>query len=494
MKTALAASLLLATSALASSVDSKGCCPTKDGYCCSGNCACTKLTSSAVDPSVQLFEWSWSDVAYECENFLSKKGFKTVQISPPMEHIQGSQWWTRYQPVSYNLISRSGNETQFKDMVSRCNKVGVGIIVDAVINHMAAGSGTGTGGTTYGNRAYSGTYSQNDFHHTSNNANSNCQVTNYNDKYNVQYCDLVGLPDLLTSSSYVQSTIAGYINKMAGYGITGIRIDAAKHQDAAEMSGYISKFVPGLYINQEVIGSSGEAVQPYMYYSLGHVTEFAYATQLDPNLLNENKMTYLDTFGEAWGLMPSSSACAFLDNHDTQRNGQAQITYKNGPMYTFANLFMLAWNYGDVRVMSSYYFTNTDAGPPSVGVNAGANCANGKDWVCEHRIAGVANMIQWRNVAGKNAKVDNFQRGNSNQIAFSRGGSAFIALNRENYNTWNANLQTGLPAGTYCNVIHTLDSDKAASCPQTVVVGSDGRANVSVPPIYGVALHTNAKK
>ncbi|VDK83896.1 unnamed protein product [Cylicostephanus goldi] len=58
-----------------------------------------------------------------------------------MEHITLIQnndmpWWVRYQPVSYKLISRSGNEEEFKDMVDRCNKVGVRIIVDAVINHM----------------------------------------------------------------------------------------------------------------------------------------------------------------------------------------------------------------------------------------------------------------------------------------------------------------------------------------------------------------------
>jgi alpha-amylase len=32
-------------------------------------------------------------------------------------------------------------------MVQRCNAVGVRIYVDAVINHMAAGQGTGTGGS-----------------------------------------------------------------------------------------------------------------------------------------------------------------------------------------------------------------------------------------------------------------------------------------------------------------------------------------------------------
>jgi alpha-amylase len=137
--------------------------------------------------SVQLFEWKWNDVAYECETFLGPKGFKAVQVSPPTEHIQGSEWWTRYQPVTYNLISRSGNESEFIDMINRCKKSGVAIIVDAVINHMAAGSGVAIGGSSYGGRSYP-SYSPQDFHHNDGNTGANCQVNNYYDKYNVQYC------------------------------------------------------------------------------------------------------------------------------------------------------------------------------------------------------------------------------------------------------------------------------------------------------------------
>lgn len=114
-------------------------------------------------------------------------GYKAVQVSPPQEHIQGSAWWTRYQPVSYDLISRSGNETQFSSMIDRCAAAGVGIIVDSVINHMAAGSGTGTGGSTYGNRQYP-IFGQQDFHHYDSSSSANCQVNDYSDKYNVQYC------------------------------------------------------------------------------------------------------------------------------------------------------------------------------------------------------------------------------------------------------------------------------------------------------------------
>ncbi|KHJ99109.1 hypothetical protein OESDEN_00902 [Oesophagostomum dentatum] len=79
---------------------------------------------------VHLFEWKWTDIAAECENFLQYFGYGAVQVSPPSEHITLTQngdmpWWIRYQPVSQKLISRSGNEDQFKDMINRCNKVGV---------------------------------------------------------------------------------------------------------------------------------------------------------------------------------------------------------------------------------------------------------------------------------------------------------------------------------------------------------------------------------
>lgn len=434
--------------------------------------------------SVQLFEWSWADVANECEKFLGPKGFKAVQVSPPQDHIQGWQWWTRYQPVQYSLTSRSGNEAQFKDMVSRCRASNVTVIVDAVINHMAAGSGVSVGGAAYGNRQYP-FYSPNDFHHDANNVYTNCPVVNYNDKFNVQFCDLVGLPDLLTSSSYVQGQIASYLNKLYSYGVRGIRIDAAKHQDAGELSMITRQLPADMFVGQEVIGAAGEAVQPSMYFGIGQVSEFFYADYLDDNVIPEGKMGYLQTLGEAWGLMPDQYADVFLDNHDTQRNGRAKLTYKNGNLYTFANLCMLAWPYGNVRIMSSYDFptSNTDQGPPSVGVNNGANC-NGKDWVCEHRWTPIASMVGWRNAAGT-ADMTNWQQGNGNQVAFSRGGRAFIAFNRGS-STWSATLRSGLSAGKYCNVIKD-------GC-EVIEVYGDGTVNVSVPPLSAVALHVNAKQ
>lgn len=116
---------------------------------------------------------------------------------------------------------------------------------------------------------------------------------------------------------------------------------------------------------------------------------------------------------------------------------------------------------------------------------------DGKNWVCEHRWGPIANMVNWSNAAGISA-IDNWQSGNSNQIAFSRGGKAFIAMNRGS-SEWSVTLQTGLPSGTYCNIIGDVDADNVSTC-LTVTVDSSGKASVRVPGLKAVALHVNAKK
>lgn len=76
---------------------------------------------------VQLFEWTWSDIAKECEAFLSPRGYGGVQVSPPNENVivANRPWYERYQPISYLLKTRSGDENDFLDMTTRCSAVGV---------------------------------------------------------------------------------------------------------------------------------------------------------------------------------------------------------------------------------------------------------------------------------------------------------------------------------------------------------------------------------
>ncbi len=75
------------------------------------------------DVTAVLFEWNFASVARECTTTLGPAYYGYVQVSPPAEHIQGSQWWTSYQPVSYRIAGRLGDRAAFKNMVDTCHAV-----------------------------------------------------------------------------------------------------------------------------------------------------------------------------------------------------------------------------------------------------------------------------------------------------------------------------------------------------------------------------------
>lgn len=451
------------------------------------------------DTFVHLFEWSWSDIAQECEEWLAPKGYTAVQISPPNDHKVGPEWWVRYQPVTYNLTSRSGDEAAFKDMIDRCKAVGVGIYADAVINHIARGDGISIAGNAFGNRT-TPIYSPEEFHHFEGDLQSNCGIPNYTVREPVQNCDLVGLPDLCTGCASVQQKVADYLNYMGSLGLAGFRVDASKHMAATELNDMLSLVDSDLYVFHEVIGNDAEPIKTdeYFFPASADVTEFAYFFRLHSNIGDQGaqgKLQYLETLGESWNILPEDKAVVFIDNHDTTRSGyHGGLNYKDGDWYTLYNVFMLAHPYGYPKVMSSYYFVQEDfdQGPPANSVHDGDGtnrCMDDTNWVCEHRWTSIANMVNWRRAAGAANTIDHFQKLDGEvgtAIAFCRGGAACVALNQGETASWSGNVNFSVPAGTYCNVIV---SDDIAACPK-IEVASDGSASIEVPPKGAVAIHS----
>ncbi|XP_011500034.1 PREDICTED: alpha-amylase 2 isoform X2 [Ceratosolen solmsi marchali] len=367
---------------------------------------------------VHLFEWKWNDIANECEKFLGPMGYAGVQVSPIQENviIDSRPWYERYQPISYLWQTRSGNKEEFQSMVFRCNNVGVRIYVDIVLNHMSADhiNAIGTGGS----RANPSTrhypmvpYNQTHFH-------SICQVNDFQNIENVRNCELLGLHDLDQSQEYVREKIIEVLNKLIETGVAGFRIDAAKHMWPEDLAiiysriknlNVLHRFAPNSrpFIFQEVIDYGGEIVSKYQYNKLGAVTEFRYGREISNSLRGRNLLKWFINWGEAWGLLPSTDALVFIDNHDTQRTlGDIPLTYKTSKLYKMAVAFMLAHPYGYPRVMSSFSFNSFEDGPPcdsyhniiSVSINGDKSCDNG--WVCEHRWRQIYNMVGFRNFVG----------------------------------------------------------------------------------------------
>ena len=82
--------------------------------------------------------------------------------------------------------------------------------------------------------------------------------------------------------------------------------------------------------------------------------------------------------------------------------------------------------------------------------------------------------------------------GSGNQIAFGRNGAAFIAYNYEDGGVMTRDFQTGMPAGTYCDIISGNPTSDGCSG-NSVTVDGGGWATISIDassddPI--VAFHT----
>ncbi|HEX2092596.1 MAG TPA: alpha-amylase family protein [Longimicrobiaceae bacterium] len=477
--------------------------------------------AEAGDVFVHLFEWKWTDIAAECETVLGPNGFRAVQVSPPQEHLvlPAAPWWQRYQPVSYGIDrSRSGTRAEFVNMVNRCRAAGVDIYVDAVVNHMTAGSGTGSNGTVYTKYNYPGLYAQGDFHPA-------CPVNNYQSAANVQDCELLGLADLHTGLAPVRQKIADYLVGLARLGVAGFRIDAAKHVQPVELDSILDRANrtlagegrPRPYYFAEVIDHGGEAVRAFDYYGLAYgsggaadITEFRFRGVGDKFLgTGGQRLSQLNPTGPpgsqfseaAWGLMPGDKAVVFLENHDTQREGG--IGYRNGDVYRLASVWMLAQPYGYPSVMSSYAFdrgtqAGRDAGPPSDagGGTRGVSCAARLEaailgqWVCEHRDPATLGMVGFRRaVAGSD--VSRWWDNGGNAIAFSRGSRGFVAINRESTAVVAA-VATGLPAGTYCDVL-TGGRRGAACAGAALAVDAAGAVQLRLEPNSAVAVHAGSR-
>ncbi|KAF7968542.1 hypothetical protein HWV62_30161 [Athelia sp. TMB] len=392
-----------------------------------------------------MFQWNWNSVAAECTAFLGPAGYGFVQVSPAQESISGAQWSTSYSPVSYIIDNKLGTRDEYAAMVTACHDAGVLVIADAVLNHMS-GSAFNEPGDAAGS-----TFTYYDYPAVPWVAS------------NFHYCgDVDGLADLATDTAAVRTRQAAYLNDLVSLGVDGFRFDAAT-----------CKFP----LNKKVVISSSDA------------QEFRYVVALQAAFSGSSSSisTLENLNSEGW--VDGSKANVFVATHDTERDGTSLIYSSPHNTYVTASVFSLAHSYGTPTILSSYSFTDTNAGAPNsnTGVCSGTGGSDG--WNCQHRYVAISGMVGFHNTAGS-APMVHWVAGSDQQIAFGRGSVAFVAINNDG-EPWSQTFTTSLPAGIYCDVIHgSVASGVCSSVAYTV--SSSGTLTITVPARDAIAVHTNA--
>lgn len=398
----------------------------------------------------------------------------------------------------------------------------VKVYVDTVINHT-----TGQGTQSYGGKTYSSYdypdagYDEDDFHVPRGECpTANGGIADDSSKTEVFNCNLVGLQDLATQKPAVRETLADYLNKLLGYGVSGFRVDAGKHVGQKDLNAIYTqlrrtKDGKRPYWALEVFGGGPGALSPQAFTVSGDVLGLDGGRQIFNAFKsyggsgNLGDISGLATFGASSGLTKSSKTLSFVTNHDTDRNQAEYLGTRDGAQYVLATQWLLADGYGSPQVYSSFAIkapgglpsnANADdrsgknASPPSddQGMITDAECSSGT-WTCDHRRNSIVSMVRFHRYVGSKAKKHVYDS-QYNVLAFSRGSRGWAGFNNNaevdyagKSGARTVTVQTGLRKGRYCDII---SGGKAArGCTGTEVrVRASGRATVTLPARGAVAF------
>lgn len=109
--------------------------------------------------------------------------------------------------------------------------------------------------------------------------------------------------------------------------------------------------------------------------------------------------------------------------YTSQDSGNLNYASANNA-YVLATIFSLAHPYGTPTVLSSYSFSDTNAGAPNNGYGTCSGTGGSNGWLCQHRWIAFAGMTGFHNTVGTGS-LNNWIAPSSQRIAFGRGASPF---------------------------------------------------------------------
>jgi alpha-amylase len=308
----------------------------------------------AIDPNIlpakkeqgvllHAFYWTFDEVRERLPE-IKDAGYSGVQVGPIQRTkepgIGYESWWLLYQPASFRTIGnfQLGTDADFREMTAAADQLGIDIIVDAVINHVA------DNGNQSWSDAVDAELKNPDYYHGWG------EIQEYRDRSWVTQGDLGGGPDLKTQHQGVQDMVTDFLNLALEAGADGFRFDAAKHieteigmDEYAEWKSDFWRDVLGRLINKDIylVGEviPNEAANEVGYVGMMDITAHDYIWTVMNAVNNHNlrdNLTHIPTHVRT--LLPED-ALVYIENHDSYHRGETSWYSYQNRIYGNAILF-----------------------------------------------------------------------------------------------------------------------------------------------------------
>ncbi len=443
----------------------------------------------------QLFDWPFRDVTRELCS-LRADGYSHVHVSPP-ELSNGGPWWGRYQPLDLRVIDGPlGNEADFKAMTAEAKRCGISIVADLVLNH-AANLGLNESELFYPpgcDRSLPVSSSERACIWKPEHFNREECVRDWGNHCAVLYGRICGgngdrgLPDLATghcetggrldiqSRNYNPEVLRAaqrFIIKLADLGVTGIRLDAAKHMHPAFIEDLLSQEVRSRidWAYGEIIADRAEepSMRSYMHIRDLDFMDFALTRSMMEAFSFSGSLANLRNASANGRALPPDMSVAFVTQHDVWGN-ESGLGYRWGDA-----------NAHQDELLGHIFITGRAEGIPYIYSELADRSQsktyrpNNGNYVLFHKRPEVRAMMRFHGRMLGTALRWAWE--DQNHLAFARGDKGFVAINKSGSEWSLSNVNLLIADGQYEDLLSG----------NTINV-RNGRTQSSVPARWGLML------
>lgn len=255
-----------------------------------------------ADAIAHLFDWPFARCEAELPALVAE-GFGAIQVSPPQLSLDRSEWWARYQPIDHTRLEGPlGDEAALRRLIAAAHALGLKVLIDVVLNHMAADS-------EHARTLHYPHFGPEHFHPR--------QRVDYNDLESIRRGWIAGLPDLATEHPHVRAQGRRYLDLLLDCGADGFRFDAVKHMEPEYFEAVLAGLPRHLFCYGEYIFQPGH--YPFMrgFLPFMRLMDFPLHQTMADALGSGGDLARLDAPAEPAAL-PEQAGLAFVTNHDLE--------------------------------------------------------------------------------------------------------------------------------------------------------------------------------
>ena len=270
-------------------------------------------------------------------SYLKGMGVTAIWISPPVDNLNlnipdgngnPTAAYHGYQARDFKRIEEhfgdaSNTWAAFDSLVSTAHQNGIKVIVDFAPNH-TNDNGAGEFGSLYDNGTFLAAYNNDPngyFHHNPN-------ISNFNDRYQLQYYTLFGLSDLNQESPTIDGYLKAALQQLAQHGVDAFRIDAVKHVTWGweySMQNAIFNNAPSFIFGEWFQGNTSDSLyhDSFKFTNKSGISllDFPLNTAIRDVFANNNAFSEIDSTltTENSNFTWQNDLVTFVDNHDMPR-------------------------------------------------------------------------------------------------------------------------------------------------------------------------------